>query len=155
MALIVIIDGTKVARIMPSTDESAYIGKPGVLINPVLPKCEQRDMLVDAGAIREQTAQEKQADIDAAAAVQAAFEQKLAEAAAPVTAQFEVIAVAFEDRQKRLDELLLKPDIEGLTKAVTILLGDTAQMTKLLLSFQDRFEQMARDKAATTASAKP
>jgi site-specific recombinase len=84
-----------------------------------------------------------------------ALEAKISAAVEPVTAQFAVVAVAFEERQKRLDELLQKPDIEGLTKAVTILLGDTAQMTKLLLSFQSQFEEMARASVDTVASVKP
>jgi hypothetical protein len=130
-----------------SVDEQPYLDREDVLFNPVLPANPNRsEWKVDGGELREWTQAEKDArDVANLAAVQAR-EAAITAALAPVKAQFTEIAVAFDDRQKRLDELLAKPDVESLTKAVGILLNDVAAMTKLLLSFQSQFEEMVKTK---------
>jgi uncharacterized protein YhaN len=102
MALIVITNGTKVARIMPSTDESSYIGKPDVRINPNLPACEQRYMVVEADSIREQTAQEKQADLDDIAAAQAAFDAKVKAYTDALAAKYDALTAGIATMQGKI-----------------------------------------------------
>ncbi len=145
MALIVITQSGKVEQIMPSVDESRYVSRNDVLVNPVLPSCEQRYMVVENGSVREQTAQEKQADVDAAAAVQAAYDAKVKAYTDALKSKWDGIGPAVTSLQNSVNTFPASPTTAQFRSGLLTVAQNLIDLAKLIQDTRPMLEEFYKD----------